>query len=567
VGGLFAGFTAFAVSPGTTPPTTYGAASGLAEGVGLAAGVALMVASAVTAYARPGWRVPALVAAIGVGWLANDWVGWSGGPSLARSVAMVVSPLLVVVLAHLTVSYPERRTGGRLTEATLVALYATATLVTVGYALMRDPFFDVDCWSDCSGNAFLVHRDPAVVRVLDRAWPWVVTVAAAFAISVVAVRLGRATRTARTTTGPVLVATVAATTATAVHAWLARARREDPTLHEFRIVYVARASTLLAVAGALWWAAWRARRTTRSLARLVDDLGAMPAPGTLESTLAHSLDDRLSVCYWLPSSRRYVDTAGRPIEPQPARGQTTTTIVRDGEAVALVIHDAALTPRDAIGPAARIAVDNERLRAEVLARLDELRASRARIVAAADATRCQLERDLHDGAQQQLLAASFELRQACAAANHSGNADLVTTLDTAYDEVQQALTELRDLAHGIYPAILAESGLEPAVRSLAATAPVPVELGSIPDGRYPAPVENAAYTVIAATTDDVAPRSAAGLLVQIADQGDVLIVEVTTDDVELSPDVVVDLGDRVGGLGGAVALAGRVLRAEIPCGS
>jgi signal transduction histidine kinase len=441
------------------------------------------------------------------------------------------------------------------------------SLVSVGYALTRDPFLDSDCWSNCSDNMFLVRHDFHVVRVLDQAWPWVVSGAAAFAISVVATRLSRATRTARRTTWTVLVAAAAATTVTAVHAWLARARPENPTSHEFRIVYLARASTLLAVAGAVSWGALRTRRTTRALGRLVDELGAMPAPGTLESALGRSLDDRLTVCYWLPTSQRYVDTAGRPIEPQPAPGQTTTTVVRRGEPVALVIHDAALAPRDAIGPAARLAVDNERLRAEVLARLDDLRASRTRIVAAADATRCRLERDLHDGAQQRLLAASFELRQACTAAERNGDAPLVAELSTAYDEVHHALTELRDLARGIYPAILTESGLEPAVRSLAATAPVPVEVGPMPGRRFPAPVENAAYVVIAAASDDVAPRSAAGLWVQILDHRDTLTVDVATEDVELSPDVVIELGDRIGALGGIVIPAGHHLRAEIPCGS
>ena len=126
-----------------------------------------------------------------------------------------------------------------------------------------------------------------------------------------------------------------------------------------------------------------------------------------------------------------------------------------------------LAPQDEIGAAARLAVDNERLRAEVLARVADLRASRARIVATADGTRQRLERDLHDGAQQQLLAASFELRQACSSAAASGDAELAARLTDASEQAQQALTELRDLAHGIYPAILTEAGLEPAVRSLA----------------------------------------------------------------------------------------------------
>ena len=122
------------------------------------------------------------------------------------------------------------------------------------------------------------------------------------------------------------------------------------------------------------------------------------------------------MAYWLPGSRRYVDHSGRPVDPHASGARSVTPIVRNGEPVALVIHDqalsAALDLEREIGTAARLAVDNERLRAEVLAQLEDLRASRARIVEAGDAARRRIERDLHDGAQQRLLALSYELRLA-----------------------------------------------------------------------------------------------------------------------------------------------------------
>ena len=170
------------------------------------------------------------------------------------------------------------------------------------------------------------------------------------------------------------------------------------------------------------------------VARLAEALGAAPPPGSLGPALARSLgDDGLEVAYWLPSSQRYVDASGRTVDPAPGHGQASTAIVRNGQPVALVIHDGALTPEREIGAAARLAVDNERLRAEILAQLDDVRASRSRIVETADLVRRRLERNVHDVAQQRLLAASFELRLAQTEAITSGDAGLADRLSTASD--------------------------------------------------------------------------------------------------------------------------------------
>src|SRR5439155_3673120 len=151
------------------------------------------------------------------------------------------------------------------------------------------------------------------------------------------------------------------------------------------------------------------------------------------------------------------------LAPLAENGRAVMTIERSGHPIALVAHDATLVDGSRldreIGPAATLAIENERLQAEVLAQLEDLRASRARIVETGDAERLRLERDLHDGAQQRLLALSYDLRLARAAAEADGDAELVTLLATAGDEAQTALGELRELAHGIYPAILAEAGL------------------------------------------------------------------------------------------------------------
>jgi signal transduction histidine kinase len=559
--------TALAITPRGTPPTTYGAASAAAAIIGLAAGFALLAIGAATSVVRPRGCISVVTASLGLAWVANDWVGWEGGPAIGRSIAMGAVPFLVPLVAHLTLAYPSGRVD-RVWWLPLGAIYTAAVVTSVGHALFRDPFLDLGCWSNCSDNSFLVRADADVVRFLDDLWLTAVIGAAIITLAAAVTRLTRATSVARRSMTFVLTSASVVAAGNAVHAWLVDGRTEDPTAASFRAVFFLRAGALLAVAVGVGLGLWRGERTKRSVMRLVHDLGATPTAGSLGPVLSRTLGDRdLTVAYWLPSSQRYVDASGHQVEPRAGPGQTSTSIVRNGEPVAVVIHDAALSPQDEIGPAARLAVDNERLHAEVLARLADLRASRARIVATADRARRQLERDLHDGAQQRLLAASFELRQACTTATARGDAALAAELNRATEQTQQALTELRDLAHGIYPAILTEAGLEPAVRSLADRAPLPVEVLDVVGDRYPPAVESTAYAVVAQSLDDAVSHSAASLTFSVVQDDDRLLVLVKTERTSPSTQLVVDLADRVGALGGTVEVSGGKLTAEIPCGS
>ena len=210
-----------------------------------------------------------------------------------------------------------------------------------------------------------------------------------------------------------------------------------------------------------------------------------------------------------------------------------------------------------IGAAARLAVDNERLRAEALSQLVDLRASRSRIVEAGDSARRRIERDLHDGAQQRLLALSYELRLARADAETAGDEQLVELLDAGSAEVQTALADLRELAHGIYPAILTESGLGPALWTLADTAPLPVEVRDVPVERLPEPVERAAYAVVAGSIEAAVDH----VSVTVRRDGD----DVTIVVAGVAAALPVRLADRVGALGGHIALENGSLRAVIPC--
>jgi signal transduction histidine kinase len=212
------------------------------------------------------------------------------------------------------------------------------------------------------------------------------------------------------------------------------------------------------------------------------------------------------------------------------------------------------------------------LDAELRARLVELRASRARLVEAGDAERRRLERDLHDGAQSRLVALTLLLRAARTRA--APNAELEGMLDTALKELQTSLSELRELARGIHPAVLSDRGLEPALQALAARAPVPVTVETDDDERLPSPVETAAYFVVSEALTNVAKYAqATQAKVSVRHVNGHVTVEVTDDGVGGADSVqgsgLRGLADRVAALDGTLSLespAGRgtCLRAEIP---
>ena len=566
---VFGGFTLLVVGARSVPPTSYAAAWSVAHLAGDVTGVALLVAAAITTVVRPRGSVAPLTAAIGVAWWASEWVGWEDGPPAARSVAMVVAPLLVPLVVHLLLAYPAGRVGGAPARVLLALGYGATCLASGGLALFRDPFLDQHCWANCSDNVFLLRSELDLARLLERSWLVAAAVVGVLGAVAGAWRLARATPVGRRSMWLVVVPGSLAALAMAAYAALLLADpAEDATATSFRAAFLVRAGTLLAMAIGVMAGGWRVLRMERAVTRLADELGTAPPPGSLAPALARSLgDDGLAVAYWLPSSGRYVDSSGQEVNPRPARGQTSTAIVRGDQTVAVVLHDAALTPGGEIGAAARLAIDNERLRGEVLAQLRDLRASQARIVATADTTRRHLERDLHDGAQQRLLAASYELRLARSAAAAAGDVALADTLTAASEQVQGAIAELRELAHGIFPAILTEAGLEAAVRSLADRAPTSVELEEVVTRRYRPGVETAAYLVVGAAVEAARRGSATFAAVRIVEDDAHLIVEVHSDPEQPATDVGIDVGDRVGALGGRLVVGSGSIRAEIPCAS
>jgi signal transduction histidine kinase len=302
-------------------------------------------------------------------------------------------------------------------------------------------------------------------------------------------------------------------------------------------------------------------------------------PGPVREMLAESLGDRtLSVAYWLPDRKLFVDELGHVVRmPEPGSGRSWTAVERDGRRVAAIIHDAELATGpelvNAAAAGAALAIDNERLKANLRARVEELRVSRIRIVEAQDHARRRIERDLHDGAQQQLVSLSLDLRLLKSKLN--GNEAAAETVDALSEKLATALAELRELARGIHPVILTERGLVPAVAALAQRAPVPVEANISIHERLTPAIESAAYFVVAEALTNVAKYAQAeNVLVDLSRrEGEVVVV--VEDDGVGGADIETGTGlrgliDRLSALDGTLELetpegGGTRLIARIPC--
>ena len=568
VGALAYGLGALAVARGPGELTTYAGHSILAAALATVAGLVLVAAGLLTSLARPAGRIGDLALVAGVVWLAPFWAGWLGGPPPVRSLGTLAAGFAFPLLFHLILAYPTGRLRSSGVRALVLAVYLEAALSVLGRALFRDPFFDPNCWDNCTDNVFLVRSVPRVARGIEDVDLWFAAAAAAALATVCIWRLAAASAPARRTWWPVLSGGIALAAATIAHSVaLDRTPLEDPSDPAFLSIFVIACAAVVVLALGLPWAVLRARVQRRSVARIVAELGEAPLAGSLESALAEAVGDpELGIAYWLPTSRRYVDSRGRPLEePVVASGRAVTAFVQDGQRVALVAHSAGVAELEhEIGAAVRLALENERLQAEVLAQLHDLRVSRARIVEAGDAQRRRLERDLHDGAQQRLLALSYDLRVARATAEAEGDVETASLLAGATGDAQAALGELRELAHGIHPAILTQAGLAAALATLAEAAPIAVEIGETAGERYPAAVETTAYFVIAEAVDDAALRGASYAAVSTLRDGERLMVKVGDDGSERTS-TMIHLVDRVGAIGGRLEVERTTLGAEIPC--
>jgi signal transduction histidine kinase len=545
----------FAIPTGEGP-LTYRAAAPAAHLIGPAAGCTLIVVALLTARRAVG----VLLLALATAWFGQDLAALGDDQALLRAVAFASAPFAGALVLHLALCVPDARLS-RTGRAMVAAAYAIAAGCAIGTLVTRDPFLDVYCWRQCSDNSLLAHADPGVAHAFVVAGLVASIAAGVAAAAVAALRVATTTRVARVLLAPALagVAITAAGEAARGSALVA-VPLEDPGRPGFMAVYLLRAGALIVLAAGIGWIGLRARMARARVTRLATELGATPAPGKLKDALAHAFGDpTVDVLYWVPAVGGFVDRDGAPCAPVAG-----TQIRRGDRLLAVVVHEnAALSGEELerlLGPAARLAIENEALRAEVLAQLAQLRESRARTVATADESRRRLERDLHDGAQQRLLAVVLDLRLARAGAPDS----LAERLGVITEEVDRAFNDLRELAHGIYPAVLSEAGLEAALPTLAERAPVVVNLGNVTAQRLSAPVEAGAYITVDEAIRDAAKRCATAVSVTATVHDDRLVVSASDDGTPRETSLV-HVADRVGALGGTVELAPTLLQAEIPC--
>ena len=325
----------------------------------------------------------------------------------------------------------------------------------------------------------------------------------------------------------------------------------------------------------------QARLLRSGVGDLVVELRADPAPQGLRDALARTLrDPSLELAYWLPDFECYADLDGQRVAlPASENGRAVTLIEREGIPVAALIHDASLGDEpellDSVTAAAGIALENARLQADLRARVEELAESRARVIDAGQKERQRLERNLHDGAQQRLVALSLDLGRL---EGQIGDDEATKArLDQAREQIAVSLAELRDVARGIHPAVVSAHGLAVALEELAAYAAVPVDLDVDLDGRLPEPIEVAAYYVVCESIANIGKHAHAKTAgVHVAREGGSVIVEVVDDgvggaDTEAGSGLR-GLADRVEALGGRLRIwtppgGGTRVRAEIPCGS
>ena len=317
-----------------------------------------------------------------------------------------------------------------------------------------------------------------------------------------------------------------------------------------------------------------ARLGRSAVADMVVELNAAPT-ADLRDVIARALrDDSLTVAYWLPERGGWADTAGEPVELPDDRG--VTVVEQRGEPLAALIHHPSLRDEPelvaAVSAAAAIALENGRLQAELRARLQDLHSSRARLLDAAQDERRRLERDLHDGAQQRLIALSLELGLLRGA---TGDDEARQRLEQARHEVNVSLQELRDIARGLHPAVVSGHGLSVALESLAARSPTPLRLNVAGLPRLPENIEVAAYYVVLESLANVGKHArATSATVSARLEGDVLAVQVVDDGVGGAAAYgggsgLRGLADRVEALDGRLQVrspagGGTVVRAEIP---
>ncbi|GAA5064614.1 hypothetical protein GCM10023259_056130 [Thermocatellispora tengchongensis] len=511
---------------------------GVPVDVAAVAGPACFVGAGVVAWrSRPRNRMGPLLVAAGLAWVPHQVQ-----LPLPQEVAALVSAPWPAVMAHLAVAFPTGRLCGTWARVVTGAAYACAAVMGARRLAGAE-----------AGAAIGTAGTYAMVAI---------------GLAIIALQVGRLRGSSVTRRRALVPVVGAAVVATAVFIAL-----KPPLIAGVSAPLLSLGVQLALAAMPLAYLAvlLRRRMDKGGVAGLVVRLTGEPPPAALQAALAEALHDPgLRVGYWVGESGRYVDADGRPVAPAP--GQVLSRIDRDGP-LAVLVHDPVLLEDpeliEAVCAAAGLALANERLMAELRARLRQLGDSRAQVLRAAEAERRRLERDLHDGVQQRLLSIPLTLSLA-EAALESGPDRARPLIAEARSVALAVLEEVRALAQGIHPPILTERGLLAAVRELAAVVPVPVTIaaegldGAPPLERLPAEIETAAYYVVAEGLANLAKHAGAGSAeVGLVLSGGRLLVTVG-DDGQGGADPAAGTGLR--GLAARVEAAGGTFRVDSPAG-
>jgi signal transduction histidine kinase len=530
---------------------------------------ALMVGApiAVGLYARrrvPFARFGTLLVGIGVLWFVGTL---SNSPdAVVYSIGRVGGWLAELAIVYVILAFPTGRLSERIDRGLVAVAAADVLLLYVPTALLVDaypvPTLFTACTQGCPGNAFEVAGQPAFVE--DFVYPLrelvLITLTAAVAVRLGA-RLRAATPVMRRTLEPVLLAAIFRVGALGLAIAARRLDLGDRMLQVATWV-VALALPVLAFAFLAGLVRWRLF-VAGAMQRLATQLPGHAEPEQLQAALADAFDDpSIEIVYWLDDG--WVDADGRRfVPPKVASGRWLTVVEDDGARVAAIVHDAGLRSDAAFVATATsyvlMTLDNQRLTAQARGLLHEVSESRARIQATADEERRRIERDLHDGAQQRLVALRIQLELEAEEAER-GDAERAATLRRLGADVEEAIDEMRSLARGIYPAALGDRGLAEALRAAALRSPLPTSLLATGVGRYSREIETTAYFCCLEALQNAAKHAhgASAAVIELSDNG-ALRVEVRDDgagfDVASTGDGsgLVNMRDRLSAVGGELA--------------
>ncbi len=494
--------------------------------------------------------------------------------NLANPVAWTIGNLTEGIsgaaLAQLGLAWPTGRLRSRFECGVVVANYVQNIAFDTAATMLWNPAFS-GCNASCPANVLLVGNGSR------SAWNTLGTIASLVGLvttGIVVALIVRHWRSARGWSRRAMIPLLWIAPAVGVENILTGNLFHFPSL----VTYALLPLLLLAGPALFVISTARARTAGGALGTAIVDLEPGAPPARLRDALARALgDSTLQLAFRRPDGAGYLDTSGQVVDPaRPAPGRAVTPVTEASGTV--LVHDAGLDQEPQLvrltAAAASMALEHARLQAEVQAQLEQVRASRARIVEAGDAERRRLERDLHDGAQQRLVTLSLALgmaRDRAAAADP----ELGSLIESASKEAREALTELRELARGIHPAVLTETGLTGAIQALVERSPVATTIAAVPDRRYPAAIEATAYFVVSEALANVAKHARAdGAQVMIRKFPGRLLVEVSDDGAggarSEGGSGLRGLADRVASVGGVLRVdsppgGGTRLEADIPC--